>query len=330
MPPEPRRASGPRNLVLALGALGSMRPVGWSCTLSMSMRATPRSRAILTPSPVAKSPLVVGTAARSGANSCSRLLRVWSLPKPPVVRMTLSAVRVASALVASSRYFTPVTVRRVEPSYSSCFVWRSSTATVDVMTLMRSWNSVWIFLARRLMIEYPMGTGVPSGRFGARCVRGREWPPSWAMVVRLSPVSRMTQCTLSADLTERVLTRPVSHVPPSPDLKVSRSKKRPSSEMSRLPCDVVPQPFIPLVALALLPPRRAVFSSSTTLAPQRAASMAAEHPARPPPMTTTRAGNALATRAAFISAVSRAISCITAIRSWSRMKNVKSVAASRA
>ncbi|KEG05133.1 hypothetical protein DQ04_27101000 [Trypanosoma grayi] len=80
----------------------------------------------------------------------------------------------------------------------------------------------------------------------------------------------------SALFTESVLTSPGSVLPPRPDLNVSRSKYFPPSWMLAFACARVPQPLMPDVALALLPPSVASFSSRMTCAPQFAASIAAD------------------------------------------------------
>mmetsp|Transcript_77799 Transcript_77799/g.220024 ORF Transcript_77799/g.220024 Transcript_77799/m.220024 type:complete len:205 (+) Transcript_77799:945-1559(+) len=108
MPPLPRRASGPRYFVWLPGSAGSMNAVGWSCTLSMSMRFAPRSLPKLMPSPLVKAPFVVGTPTRSGRYFCMRLPSEWSKPKPPVVTITASAMS-SETDPAPSSYSIPLT-----------------------------------------------------------------------------------------------------------------------------------------------------------------------------------------------------------------------------
>mmetsp|Transcript_45519 Transcript_45519/g.120254 ORF Transcript_45519/g.120254 Transcript_45519/m.120254 type:complete len:293 (-) Transcript_45519:133-1011(-) len=260
-----------------------MKAVGWSCTLSMSMRLAPRDLPNLMPSPLAKEPFVVGTPTRSGRYCCIRLPSEWSKPKPPVVRMTASA-RSSTSAPDSSWYSTPSTSVRIQPSPSVC-CWMSFFTVHEVRISMPSLLAA----APRAccMMVQPTGTGLPSSRGGTRCVRFREWPPSCESAVSGTPSSSMSQWIASALFSESAVTQPRSLVPPLALTWVSRSKKRPSSSTPCCFCTRVLHALMPLVALAELPPRSASFSSMVTLAPNLRASMAALTPARPPPTTTT-------------------------------------------
>merc|ERR1719254_19778 len=87
-PPTPRSASAARNLILASGSSGFTSPVGWTCTHSRSIDFPPIASAILMPSPVQCSPLVVGRWSKSGRYLASNESDEKSAPKPPLQRMT--------------------------------------------------------------------------------------------------------------------------------------------------------------------------------------------------------------------------------------------------
>ena len=62
--------------------------MGCTCTLAMSTVPAPAARAILMPSPVQCSPLVVGRFTRSGRTRARMPLALKSAAKPPVAMIT--------------------------------------------------------------------------------------------------------------------------------------------------------------------------------------------------------------------------------------------------
>mmetsp|Transcript_73967 Transcript_73967/g.130912 ORF Transcript_73967/g.130912 Transcript_73967/m.130912 type:complete len:225 (-) Transcript_73967:244-918(-) len=201
-PPTPRSASAARNLTLASGSSGWMRPVGWTWIHSRSTQSAPTAIDILRPSPVQWSPLVVGRCTRSGRCLASRESAVKSAPKPPVQMITgpYSWQTVPSAVVHS----TPQTL----PEASV----RSFSTLVFNIIFARPASSSSAISSRASMRAYVMV--IPGKRSLPRCVRGFEWPPSRDTRLKSRPNLSTSQSTDGALSSQSTPTRSGRLAPP--------------------------------------------------------------------------------------------------------------------
>mmetsp|Transcript_64153 Transcript_64153/g.178263 ORF Transcript_64153/g.178263 Transcript_64153/m.178263 type:complete len:201 (+) Transcript_64153:1029-1631(+) len=125
---------------------------------------------------------------------------------------------------------------------------------------------------------------IPGNLSLPRCVRGMEWPPRRETRLRSMPKLSTIQSTAGALSSVSTLTKCGRLAPPRMQ---SASKISGLSWILSLRCDFVSAPLMPLVALVLFPPKKALLSITTTLIPCSKTVWAADRPPNPPPTTMT-------------------------------------------
>jgi len=167
---------------LASGSSGCTSPVGCTWTLFMSTVPAPAASAILIPSPVQCSPLVVGNLPRSGRTRIRIPFGSKSAANPPVAMITGPC---ASCCAPPFSYTTPTTA----PDASL-----SSRVTRALHTMLATSPLLCSMIASSFSISaYVMVN--PGNRAGPRCVRSCEWPPSRDTRLKSSPKLSTSQST---------------------------------------------------------------------------------------------------------------------------------------
>mmetsp|Transcript_25375 Transcript_25375/g.73117 ORF Transcript_25375/g.73117 Transcript_25375/m.73117 type:complete len:494 (+) Transcript_25375:583-2064(+) len=270
-PPTPRIISPQRTFAGAARSAGSRKPVGCTCTRSMSTVPAPIAIAIFMPSPVAHGPFVVGKRSKSGRCFSSSDVSLRSFAKPPVAR-TVSVASSDAEPPAASVYATPTTA----PAASVC----SAVARQP-----RSSRSAPFFSKRFTSRARAKVSSAPTMPFAGRCVRGYEWPPNCATRERSMPVLVCSHSIADADEDASSAMRPPLSRLALRAVSLANASTESAALASPRECGGQ-QPLIPDDALAELPPSRRSLSISATVAPLSSSRSAAVSPATPEPMTT--------------------------------------------